>query len=155
MTDRIIVSRHRAAIEFIARELGGTYDASQPYASYAALHYRGQETVQQVRLVVSQRDTETIPVLASATADDVHGKIVYGTLPLHLAALAAEVYAIKFQLPCDACNGQGGDAACYCGGTGLADGPAPRGAEYTLAEMDAAGARLVRYLVTASDPVCV
>ena len=65
------------------------------------------------------------PVLASASPDDVRGRIVGGNLPLHLAALAAEVVAIEF------------------------DGPAPRGAEYGLAEMVAAGVRLARYKVVA------
>lgn len=63
------------------------------------------------------------PVLASATADDVRGAVVAGNLPFHLAALAREVIAVEF------------------------DGPPPRGAEYGLAEMRAAGARLARYRV--------
>lgn len=66
---------------------------------------------------------EETPVIASATADDVRGKAVYGNLPLHLAAEAAVVYAVEF------------------------DGQAPRGAEYTLDDMHAAGAKLVRYRV--------
>jgi hypothetical protein len=61
------------------------------------------------------------PVLAAATAEDVDGAIVAGNLPLHLAALAAEVVAVEFA------------------------GQAPRGAEYGLAEMEAAGAHLRRY----------
>lgn len=64
------------------------------------------------------------PVLAQAGPDDVRGRIVYGNLPLHLAALAAEVAVIEFT------------------------GPAPRGLEYTLEDMDAAGARLARYQVS-------
>lgn len=88
--DRVIVSRHPAAIEFIRGESPEFADA---------------------------------PVIASATADDVRGKTVAGNLPLHLAALAAEVVAVEFS------------------------GPPPRGAEYTLIEMRAAGARLVSYVV--------
>lgn len=65
----------------------------------------------------------TATVMASATADDVRGRVVYGNLPLHLAALAREVWAIEF------------------------DGDPPRGAEYGLPEMDAAGAVLRRYVV--------
>ena len=34
------------------------------------------------------------PVVAHATAEDVRGKRVYGVLPLHLAAAAADVYTI-------------------------------------------------------------
>jgi len=66
------------------------------------------------------------PVLAVATADDVRGRRVVGNLPMHLAALAAEVVAVEF------------------------DGDPPRGQEYDLAAMDAAGARLVSYRVRPS-----
>lgn len=66
------------------------------------------------------------PVLESATADDVRGCMVYGNLPLHLAALAYRVVAIEF------------------------DGPPPRGQEYSLADMQAAGARLAAYDVRAA-----
>jgi len=65
------------------------------------------------------------PVLASATADDVRGKHVVGNLPLSLAAEAAMVSAFEFT------------------------GPQPRGAEYTVADMVAAGARLRTYAVVA------
>jgi len=67
------------------------------------------------------------PVVASATADDVRGVAVAGNLPLHLAALAAEVWAVEFT------------------------GPAPRGTEYTFDDMVAAGAVLRRYRVTALE----
>ncbi|MHB1950138.1 MAG: CRISPR-associated protein Csx16 [Acidiferrobacteraceae bacterium] len=63
------------------------------------------------------------PVLASASPDDVRGRVVGGNIPLHLAALAAAVVAVEF------------------------DGAPPRGAEYGLEEMIAAGARLSRYVV--------
>lgn len=63
------------------------------------------------------------PVLASATPDDVRGKIVGGNLPMHLACLAHEVVAIEFA------------------------GAPPRGTEYGLADMQAAGARAARYAV--------
>lgn len=65
------------------------------------------------------------PVMATATPEDVTGKVVAGNLPLHLAALAAEVVAVEFA------------------------GAPPRGQEYGLAEMQAAGARLARYKVQA------
>lgn len=65
------------------------------------------------------------PVLESATPDDVRGAVVAGNLPLHLAALCREVIAVEF------------------------DGPPPRGAEYGLADMRAAGARLASYRVEA------
>jgi hypothetical protein len=70
-------------------------------------------------------EARSAPVLAQASADDVRGKRVVGNIPLHLAALAAEVVVVEFA------------------------GPAPRGQEYTLADMDAAGATLRRYRVEA------
>lgn len=63
------------------------------------------------------------PVTSVAMRDEVMGKDVAGNLPLHLAALAARVWAVEFS------------------------GSAPRGAEYTLADMDAAGAYLAPYRV--------
>jgi hypothetical protein len=66
------------------------------------------------------------PVLASAGPEDVRGARVFGNLPLHLAALAVEVWAIEFR------------------------GDPPRGQEYGLAEMDAAGAYLASYVVRAA-----
>jgi hypothetical protein len=65
------------------------------------------------------------PVLAEAKPEDVRGKIVAGNLPLHLAALAEEVWAVEFE------------------------GEPPRGREYGLEEMLAAGAALRRYRVRA------
>ena len=65
------------------------------------------------------------PVLKTAAPDDVRGRVVAGNLPLHLAALAAEVIAVQFS------------------------GPPPRGREYSLADMDNAGAYLARYRVEA------
>ncbi len=64
-------------------------------------------------------------VIAQATPEDVTGKYVYGALPLHLAALAAEVVTVD--LP------------------GLTAGQ--RGQDLTPEEMDAAGATLSRYRV--------
>lgn len=65
----------------------------------------------------------TAPVLESATAADVSGKIVAGNLPLHLAAKSAAVVAIEFL------------------------GAPPRGREYGVAEMEASGAHLAVYVV--------
>jgi hypothetical protein len=92
MSDRVIVTQHPAAVEFIRREMPEFVGA---------------------------------PVLKSAAPNDVRGCIVAGNLPLNLAALAAEVIAIGFS------------------------GPPPRGREYTLSDMDAAGAYLARYRVEA------
>lgn len=68
-------------------------------------------------------------VTVDATAEDVRGKLVVGNVPLALASLAHEVWAVEFS------------------------GKAPRGAEYTADDMEAAGARLVRYTVQAGDPL--
>lgn len=92
MSDRIIVSRHPAAVEFIRSRM-------QEFAS--------------------------APVLEVASPEVVRGKVVAGNLPLHLACLASQVIAVEF------------------------DGAPPRGQEYGVAEMEAAGARLARYTVQA------
>jgi hypothetical protein len=63
------------------------------------------------------------PVVAQATADDVRGRHIAGNLPLQLALLASSVTAVEFT------------------------GDPPRGAEYTIEEMRAAGARLTSYVV--------
>jgi hypothetical protein len=93
MANRVIVSRHPAAVEFIRRELPEFADA---------------------------------PVLATATAEDVAGKDVAGNLPLELAALANVVFAVCFP-----------------------NGNAPRGSEYGIEEMDAAGATIRAFRVQA------
>ena len=67
------------------------------------------------------------PVYDAVTPDQVRGKVVIGNVPMHLAAMATEVWAIEFPaMP-------------------------PRGQEYTLADMEAAGARISRYRVSAID----
>jgi hypothetical protein len=62
-------------------------------------------------------------VFASVTAQDVEGKVVVGNLPLSMACLAAEVIAVEFE------------------------GAPPRGQEYGVEDMRAAGAKLARYRV--------
>jgi hypothetical protein len=69
------------------------------------------------------RFTEAPVITGNATPDDVRGCIVAGNIPLSLAALAVEVVAVEF------------------------DGAPPRGSEYGVAEMAAAGARLASYIV--------
>ena len=71
-------------------------------------------------------DTAKVQVIAQAGPDDVRGMDVFGNVPMHLAAEAREVWAIEFDI-------------------------APRGAEYTLADMKAAGARLVAYTVRRAE----
>lgn len=68
-------------------------------------------------------DLVAAPVFANVSISDVAGKIVVGNVPLHLAAVADRVLALEFS------------------------GVPPRGQEYSVADMDAAGARLVPYRV--------
>ena len=68
-------------------------------------------------------------VLAHVGASDVRGKVVVGMLPLHLAALAAEVVAVDMPLL----------------------KPEQRGVDLTPEEMDAAGAVMHRYVVRKVD----
>lgn len=90
--ERVIVSRHPAAVEFIRSVAPEFADA---------------------------------PVLQVAGEDDVRSKVVAGNLPLHLAALAEEVWVVEFT------------------------GEPPRGQEYSLEDMRRAGAVLRRYKVQA------
>lgn len=66
-------------------------------------------------------------VKAEVKADDVWGHEVIGNLPLHLACLCDIYIAVEFE------------------------GPPPRGAEFGIEEMKAAGARLQRYSVRKID----
>lgn len=99
----LIVSRHPAAIEFIASQLGGEY---RPNAGHVVFP-----------------DDSFLPVVPTANAELVRGRVVYGNLPLHLAALCESVTAIEF------------------------NGVPPRGQEYGLEQMLAAGATLRSYSV--------
>lgn len=95
---KLIVTRHKAAAEFIRQSLPEFADA---------------------------------PVIESATADDVRDKDVAGVLPLHLIALTHRFYAVEFT------------------------GTPPRGAEYSLEEMRAAGARITPYAVAREGDVLI
>lgn len=75
-----------------------------------------------------RREGVTGKVVSHATEKDVTGQVVYGMLPLHLAALAERV--ITIDLP------------------NLA--PGQRGSELSADEMEKAGARLVAYEVKIS-----
>lgn len=120
----IIVSRHPAAIEFIARSM--STELVEWYRNGDRLRCRAIADTPYYDEVSAQcAADEGILILASATADDVRGAVVYGNLPLALAALAAVVVAVEF------------------------DGKAPRGAEYTIEDMFRAGARLAKYKVQA------
>lgn len=65
------------------------------------------------------------PVIEHASEDDVRGRVVYGVLPFHLAALAKELVMIDTpEIPLER-----------------------RGGDLSPAEMDEFGARLTHYLV--------
>lgn len=143
----LIVTRHRGAVEWLAEEFRRTRTAPawRGWTVWCILTAdarvrgwpvggNGSHTHYLCPLLAADQwddfdprsyDAQPrIPVVAEVTAADVRGRHVVGNLPLHLAALCASVTAIEFA------------------------GPPPRGAEYTAAEMTAAGARLARYVVT-------
>jgi CxxC motif-containing protein len=74
-------------------------------------------------LEVSGLPVDTPVLTGNVSREDVLGKRVYGNIPMSLASVAAEVNAVEF------------------------DGAPPRGAEYGVEEMKAAGARISRYRV--------
>ncbi len=136
----VIVSRHPATVEFIAKQLGATAIFGRDKTNRAAVcmtnkdgrlmpHMVPTSTIVSVAKMVSvgpgrQESEWIIPVITgNATSADVEGKTVYGNIPLHLAAMANEVVALEF------------------------DGPPPRGAEYALEDMVVAGAKLNSYVV--------
>lgn len=100
--DRIIVSRHQATVEFIARELGGEV-ASAHNAFPASESTRTRMFVEIPRVGESN---EEIPVLASATPDDVRGKVVYGDAetPYTIKRDAAEFHRVVRGVSPDACE---------------------------------------------------
>ena len=71
----------------------------------------------------------TGPVIEQATPDDVRGKTVYGILPLHLAALAESVTEVSMP------------------GLTLEQRKKNAAGDLSVAEMDAAGAHLRRFVV--------
>ena len=128
-TSILIISRHPAAIEFIARHLARGYGVDGYHVNTDSVvidRYDYHEGPHDPSACHCERWSETVNVVASATAEDVAGKVVYGNIPLHLAAAADSVWAVEF------------------------DGPPPRGAEYGIAEMEQAGARLCCYKVQQS-----
>ena len=68
-----------------------------------------------------------VPVKTEVAAEDVRDCIIFGNVPLHIAACAKKVIAIEFT------------------------GAPPRGQEYDVAAMRAAGAQLKCYRVMKGD----
>jgi hypothetical protein len=77
--------------------------------------------------------SDALIVEGNATTQQVHGNILWGVVPLPLAAEALRVHVIAFS------------------------GPPPRGAEYGIAEMEAAGAHWDTFTVRRGfiRPVCM
>jgi hypothetical protein len=128
---KVIVTRHPAALEFLSWVLDG-FLCRASNGGERLFPPDGKDATHLCRRVwdldlgdgeLTWRVGELIPIVAHAGPEDVQGAVVYGNLPLHLAALAAEVHVIEFS------------------------GNPPRGQEYTFAQMEAAGARLSRYIV--------
>ncbi len=97
--DIIIVSRHQNAVEFIADRL---YQAIRKNrAVLGAKPYCTDYIIEQgkgVTLLTERGGDEIlfIPIFSGdVTPDDVRGKIVFGNLPLKLAALTASYYAVE------------------------------------------------------------
>lgn len=114
----VVVSRHRAAIEFTARTLA---DAMGPLWEWEIV--TGEDGSSVIRLSDYSREYIVTP-FAEVSAEEVRGRVVVGNPPLHLAAVCEMVFAIEFA------------------------GKPPRGREYTLDEMDDAIALLRGYRVT-------
>jgi hypothetical protein len=128
---KVVVSRHPAAIAFFSRALGAQA-CVEPCAETGCICQKeavlpGAPVVMHLKRSLPDGTLEYIPVVSEARVSDVLGRHIFGNIPLHLAAWAARVTAVTFA------------------------GVPPRGAEYTLAQMDAAGALLETFEVTALD----
>lgn len=123
-TDSVIVSRHPAAVEFIIHCLSA--DAS-PTGGEARWSVDGKAVVVIEKTGPMDAFVSSIPVVETATPEDVRGKVVYGNVPLRLAVLAKEVRTVEFT------------------------GTPPRGQEYSLEDMVEAGAEFRSYRVIDPD----
>jgi hypothetical protein len=118
--EKLIVTRHPAALQFLAQGIHPEWAPAVLEGQQLVWKPIGPEAGSPEALAVS--DSVRI-ISGNATAEDVRNKIVYGNIPLHLAALARAVIVIEFS------------------------GDPPRGQEYGLPEMLAAGAHLTAYEV--------
>ena len=110
----VVVSRHPAAIKFIAEYLG---NAEADIDKNRILLFSSTENLE-----VGEHSDE-IRVIKEASKEDIKDKIVYGNLPLDLAAHAKSVYSVLFE-----------------------KNP-PRGKELTLDNMVEAGATIRKFKV--------
>lgn len=118
---KVIVSRHLGAVEWLGQILWPDHrscvqtEGATPKA-LIKLDYSNPEFPEGLGV-------EEIPVLTSATPDSVRDAVVYGNVPLDMAAEAAMVHAILFP-----------------------PGKAPRGAECSAQEMTERGAFLASFV---------
>jgi hypothetical protein len=90
MSDIVVVSRHRAALEFIADILGGTYNPGITDEKGVLLPC--------IAVPAGDGGDDLIPIITgNATRSQVEGKIVYGNIPHDLSDCAAEVRTIEFE----------------------------------------------------------
>jgi len=125
----VIVTRHAGAAEWLARNFFQSHDHNARVVYDTA----GAPARIKVTPAWDPHAPEgtgpgadhgfSVPVVASATPEQVNGRRVVGNLPMALAYLCERFAAVEF------------------------DGPPPRGAEYSADDMDAAGARVVEYAV--------
>lgn len=122
----IIVSRHPAAISFVAQKMNGSHHVTN---NTMLVDLLSEDDRYWKQLDAEANGDEyhgmikSIPIYSQVTEEQVAGKVVVGNLPLNLAAKCKKVYAIEFS------------------------GPPPRGQEYTLQDMVSCGAKLTAYKV--------
>lgn len=138
-TNAVVISRHPAAIEFIRQEIKKEWQRRLPPSRCISVTIPDTENALLLwndgtvaEWIVSQAPAPVlvakVPIIrGNATPEDVRGKHVYGNVPLCLACEASIVYAIEF------------------------DGTPPRGTEYGIEEMRAAGAKLTAYTVRKAE----
>ena len=137
--DRVIVSRHIGAIQFITQVileemnpylvvkefLGDVNGDSVP--TQLTIGYYKQADIDELETnstyLTEWVTVEEVPILTQANKEEVQDKVVYGNLPLHLAQYTKYICAVEFE-----------------------DTP-PRGLEYTLEDMIFAKAKISRYTI--------
>jgi len=107
----IIISRHEATITWIASQFGEGWHVNPEGRLESAPKYKSG-------------DGDKVKVIReNATDGQVGGRVVIGNIPIGMASLARQIYAVEFA------------------------GEPPRGREYTVDDMNKAAARLRAYRV--------
>lgn len=128
----IIVSRHIGAVEFVAESLRLPHERFVINDGWVNFFHEMEEG-RLMMLAAENGDeyhgiipTRKIRWLQEASEEDCNGEIVYGNVPMNLAAVATQVVAIEFDRP-------------------------PRGKELSFSDMWEAGARFVSYVVVKTE----